>query len=354
MTPENATPAAPLTGANTQQLDAVAGGENGRPEIKETFLRPKVAQKISELLIESGYEETSALAVEAAAKRLYNIQSLRPGSVALAVGAIDLSGAYRMAQLTMFQDGEYVGTVALAETGRYEEGAEPKIPQSLLDNSDQSPVGAHFTLADGVYSAALRSATPEPVAREAVRLLQRLVDLDAPLGAGETLRLLYARNPRSKLQAASRVIYAGLAGPLATVDCYAFELSDGTYRCFTKEDAEPFVAPLPPAPQEFSNVPVAAGAERRAIAAGADRRVATAGQRRGGRWRVAGADPRRADHFAVRHAVSSHSAHCAAACGHRLRRAGRFAGARRGRRRGREHGAGARIRRSRRPQTQRL
>jgi murein DD-endopeptidase MepM/ murein hydrolase activator NlpD len=79
--------------------------------------------------------------------------------------------------------------------------------------------------------------------------LQRLVDLDAPLGAGETLRLLYARNPRSKLQATSRVIYAGLAGPQATVDCYAFELSDGSYRCFTREDAEPF-AP------ESSNVPV--------------------------------------------------------------------------------------------------
>jgi murein DD-endopeptidase MepM/ murein hydrolase activator NlpD len=256
MTPQDAAPAAPLTGANTQQLDAVAGGENGRPQLKETFLRPKVAQKLSELLIESGYEETSALAVEAAAKRLYNIQSLRPGSVALAVGAVDLSGAYRMAQLTMFQDGEYVGTVALTETGRYEEGAEPKVPPNLLDDSDQTPPGAHFTLADGVYSAALRSATPEPVAREAVRLLQRLVDLDAPLGAGETLRLLYARTPRSKLQPASRVVYAGLAGPLATVDCYAFELSDGTYRCFTQDDAAPLVAPLPPAPQEYSQVPL--------------------------------------------------------------------------------------------------
>jgi murein DD-endopeptidase MepM/ murein hydrolase activator NlpD len=255
MTPEDAAPIAPLTGANTQQIDAVAGGENGRPELKETYLRPKVAQKISELLIESGYEETSALAVEAAAKRLYNIQSLRPGSVALAVGAIDLSGAYRMAQLTLFQDGEYVGTVALAETGRYEEGAEPKVPRSLLDNSSQSPVGAQFTLADGVYSAALRSATPEPVAREAVRLLQRLIDLDAPLGAGETLRLLYSRNPRSKAQAASHVIYAGLAGPQATVDCYAFELSDGTYRCFTQEDAAP-LAPLLPSAPGYSQVPL--------------------------------------------------------------------------------------------------
>jgi murein DD-endopeptidase MepM/ murein hydrolase activator NlpD len=256
VTPEDAAPAAPLTGANTQQLDAVAGGENGRPQLKETVLRPKVSQRISELLIESGYEETSALAVEAAAKRLYNVQILRPGVVALVVGAIDLSGAYRVAQLTLFQDGEYWKTIAMAQTGSFEEGAKPTIPQNLLDNSDQSPVGAQFTLADGVYSAALRSGTPEVVAREAVRLLQQLVDLDAPLGAGETLRLLYARNPRSRLQAASRVIYAGLAGPLSTVDCYAFELSDGSYRCFTREDAEPSAAPLLPSAPGYSQVPL--------------------------------------------------------------------------------------------------
>jgi murein DD-endopeptidase MepM/ murein hydrolase activator NlpD len=243
-TPENAQAAAPLTGANSQQLDAIEGGENGRPQLKEITLRPTLAQKISDLLIVSGYEETSARAVEAYAKQRYNIQTLRVGAVALAVGAVDPSGAYRVAQFAMFQDGEYVGTVALAENGLYGEGAEPSLPADFLDNSEHPPLGAHFNLADGIYSAGLRSAVPEPAIREAVHLLARLTDLDAPLATGETLRLIYAKTPRSKEQPASRVVYAGLSGPAATVDCYAFVMSDGGYRCFNaKEDAGPSIAP---------------------------------------------------------------------------------------------------------------
>ncbi len=34
LTPENAEAPAPLTGANSQQLDAIEGGENGRPQLK--------------------------------------------------------------------------------------------------------------------------------------------------------------------------------------------------------------------------------------------------------------------------------------------------------------------------------
>ncbi len=255
-TPENAQAAAPLTGANSQQLDVIEGGENGRPQLKEAILRPTLPQKISDLLIESGYEETSARAVEAYAKQRYNIQTLRVGAAALAVGAVDPSGAYRVAQFAMFQDGEYVGTVALAENGLYGEGAEPSLPPGFLDNSERPSLGAHFNLADGVYSAGLRSAVPEPAIREAVHLLARLADLDAPLATGETLRLIYARNPRSQEQPASRVVYAGLSGPAANVDCYAFVMSDGGYRCFNaKEDAAPSVAPLPPGPGQAPTPP---------------------------------------------------------------------------------------------------
>jgi murein DD-endopeptidase MepM/ murein hydrolase activator NlpD len=245
LTPDNVEPIAPLTGANTQQLDAVPGGDNGQAQIRQVTLKPTIAQKISELLIESGFEPQSARDAEDAARRIYKIQSLRAGSVGLAIGAVDPSGAYRVAQLAIFQDGEYAGTVAKTETGQFAEAAEPTIPPGLLDDSDLAPAGTRFNLADGVYSAGLRSAVPEPVIREAVHLMSRIADLGAPLSTGVTLRLLYARTPRSKGQA-SRVIYAGLSGGGASADCYAFELNDGSYRCFLKEDAEP--PPLPPVP----------------------------------------------------------------------------------------------------------
>jgi murein DD-endopeptidase MepM/ murein hydrolase activator NlpD len=241
MTP--ATTFAPLTAANAQSLDASPGGENGRAQLREAILRPTLAQKISELLVESGYEATSASDVEATAKRLFNTQSLRTGSVALAVGALAPSGEYRVTQLAIFEDREYVGTVALAENGVYGEGAEPILPPGILDDVDQAPRGARFNLADGIYSAGLRAGAPEPAIREAVHLLARFVDLDQPLGTGETLRLLYARNPRAKGQP-SQVIYADVAGPAANSACYAFLLGDGSYRCF-KAAYTPPPAPRP-------------------------------------------------------------------------------------------------------------
>jgi murein DD-endopeptidase MepM/ murein hydrolase activator NlpD len=242
-TPDNAV-AAPLTSANSLQLDTIEGGENGRPQLREVTLRPTIAQKISQLLIDSGFESTSAEAVEATAKRLYNIQSLGSGAAALAVGAIDPSGAYRVAQVAMFEDGEYVGTVARAENGIYGEGAEPSLPPGFLDKTERTPSGARFTLADGVYSAGLRNAVPEAVVRDAVRLMAGLTDLKAPLGAGETLKLIYALKPRSKDQPESRVVYAGLSGPAATADCYAFQMSDGGFRCFNEKGEA--AAPTPP------------------------------------------------------------------------------------------------------------
>ncbi len=252
MTPDTAL--APLTPSNSQGLDAVPGGDNGRAQLREAILRPKIAQKISDLLTESGYEEASALAVEAAAKRLFNTQSLRAGAVGLVVGAVVPSGEYRVTQLAIFDEREYVGAIALAENGLYGEGAQPAIPQGLLDNQDRPPIGARFNLADGVYSAGLRAGAPEPAIREAVHLLARFVDLDAPLGTGETLRLLYARNPRAKGQPASQVIYAGVSGPAANAACYAFVLGDGSYRCFNAdEDAEP--APLSPQRPSDPNTP---------------------------------------------------------------------------------------------------
>ena len=312
--PQNAQ-AAPVTGANTQQLDTIEGGENGRPQLKEAELRPTVAQKISELLIESGFEKNSAAAVEAAAKRVYNIQSLRSGSVALAVGAVDSTGAYRVAQLAMFQDGEYVGTIAEAERGDYGEGAEPTLPPGFLDNSERPPAGAHFNLADGVYSAGLRSAIPEAVIREAVHLIA---------AAGRPRRAARRRRdaapdlrPHAAIEEApaSRVVYVGLSGAAAAVDCYAFVIERRRLSLFRLRRTR-----YPPARHRLRSHPVARRCRPSARRAAAS--SPTAGPQRPAAFC---ADQRRAGDLAVRHALSPDPAYPAASRGHRFRRAGRFA-----------------------------
>ena len=223
-----------LTDANSNQLEIGGSGLQGLPQLKETVLRTPVAEKISDLLIANGYAEESARAIERAAKESsHHVETLPPQSVALAVGEMDVTGEYRVKQIAIFENGEYVVTIAWKDDGGYDEAAEPVIPQGLLDDSGQTVDAAtHFTLVDGVYSALLRNGTPESVIREAIQLIGRLTDAKSSLEADQTVRLIYQSDFRNKAKSAGKVVYIGLHGASVAADCYSFEGSDGYFRCF--------------------------------------------------------------------------------------------------------------------------
>jgi murein DD-endopeptidase MepM/ murein hydrolase activator NlpD len=227
-----------LTSGNSNQLEVVAGGAGGRPQLKQTVLKTIVAEKIGDLLIANGFAEDSARAIESAAKATFNVQTLPAQSVALAVGALDAAGDYRVTQLAIYENNDYVGALALADNGLYGEGAQPAIPAGLLDDSGKTADAAvRFDLADGVYSAGLRNGMPEPVIREAIQLLGRLTDLKSALLADEAIRVIFARDYRDKPKSAGRIVYVGLRGGAGAVDCYAFENAEGVFRCFDAKGA---------------------------------------------------------------------------------------------------------------------
>ena len=235
------------TDLSSSQLDVSIGGANAQPQIKETIIRVVVQEKISDLLIRNGFSEDSARAAEAAAKTAYNVQSLPPSSIAIVEGALDTSGVYRVAQLSIYENKEYVGAVALAEAGGYGEGAQPTVPQSLLDEGPKdADIAVHYNLADGVYSAGVRNNVPEPVIREAIQLLGKLTDLKTPLQPEENMRALYAHDFRGKSKLSGKVIYIGLTGPGGAVECYSFQSTDGGFRCFDpKSGGAPAAGPAP-------------------------------------------------------------------------------------------------------------
>ena len=78
----------------------------------------------------------------------------------------------------------------------------------------------------------MRSGAPEAVVREAIQLVGRLADLKSPLQADEAVRVLYEGDFRDKAKSTGKVVYVGLRGGPLMVDCYAFEGSDGYFRCF--------------------------------------------------------------------------------------------------------------------------
>ena len=246
-----------VTDLNSSQLDASVGRADAQPQIKEAIIKVVVPERISELLIRNGFTEDSARAVEEATKAARNVQTLPSSSIAIAEGALDTSGAYRVTQFAFYENREYVDAVALAEAGGYGLAAEPAAPEGLLDAGPKDvDMAAHYNLADGVYSAGVRNNIPEPIIREAIQLLGRLTDIKIPLLPEENFRVLYARDFRGKSKLSGKVIYIGLTGPNGVVDCYSFQSPDGVFRCFDPQSgggAEPssvggIVAPIKGAP----------------------------------------------------------------------------------------------------------
>ena len=203
-----------LTSANSNQLEVAVSGVNSEPQLKQTILKTVAPEKIGDLLIANGYAEASARMVEAAAKAAFNVQTLPAQSAALATGARDAAGDYRAAQLAIYENNEYVGTIALAESGLYGEGAQPTLPPGLLDDSGKAADAAvRFDLADGVYSAGLRNGIPEPVIREAIQLIGGLTDLKSPLLADQAIRVIFTRDYRDKAKSSGRVRLCRLERP---------------------------------------------------------------------------------------------------------------------------------------------
>ena len=252
-----------LTSANSNQLEVAAGGADGRPQLKQTILKTVVPEKIGDLLVANGYAENSARAVEAAAKAAFNVQTLPAQSVALAVGALDALGDYRATQLAIYENNEYVGAIALADSGLYSEAAQPTIPKGLLDDSGKpADAAVRFNLADGVYSVGLRNGMPEPAIREAIQLIGRLADLKSPLLADQTIRVIFVRDYRDKAKSAGRIVYVGISGGASPLDCYSFEAADGAFRCF-----DPKAAAEPKGPEPKAGAPQSLG-ESGAISVG--------------------------------------------------------------------------------------
>ena len=78
-----------LTSANSNELEINQGGSRGQPQLKETILKPLVADTISNLLIANGYSAESARMIESAAKDSpAHIQTLPPRSHGFGLGRV--------------------------------------------------------------------------------------------------------------------------------------------------------------------------------------------------------------------------------------------------------------------------
>lgn len=216
----------------TTRLAVAVGGTDARRDVKTVLIRVAVDEPIGDLLVRSGFAEPSSRAVEEASAAILNVRTIPAGGLVVAKGPVDSSGTYFVAQLSIYEAREYVGTIAISETGAFVAGAETYVPQTVIDATPKaSAFLTRFSLSDGLYSAALRSNVPEPIVREAILLMSKITDLKKQLESGDAMRLLFSREPRDGGSGGGHVIYLGLTLASGQVDCYVFRVGDDEFRC---------------------------------------------------------------------------------------------------------------------------
>src|SRR5690606_35888211 len=122
-----------------------------------------------------------------------------------------------------YENGEFVGAIATGDDGTLGAGEEPAFDPILGQAGNVSAVPAEgYSLRDGIYSAAMRNAMPEPIVREAITVLARSMALTAPARPGDRVEIVYTDEPRDEKAGNGRVIYVALHAGGQKRDCYVF------------------------------------------------------------------------------------------------------------------------------------
>lgn len=205
------------------------------PLWQDLLLQLRLPTDIATLLTDNGFDQVTAERVKARVTDVLGIEpELTRGSL-LAVRYRMVAGQREVLQLTLYDNGSFVGSLAVGGSGRLVSAADAWADQPLLDQSiedDADKDALQFRLLDVIYTAAIRQGVPSAVIGEAIALMSKVYDLDAFATEGDRLQLLYATNPGPGADAAGQVLFVGVTGPSGVKSCYVVPQREGGYDCY--------------------------------------------------------------------------------------------------------------------------
>lgn len=256
-----------ISPSETAKIDASVPGSSNNIEIvgekerapqNQQFVIKVLAERSVGDLLNDGHTtpvETARMA-EAVAK-LLNIQTLRPGYLAVwRTGMIDPQNwTTAPVQISLYGSEGYIGTVARADDGSYLKIDDPWKNESwadLINGGEASKADQNFRIMDGIYSAGLRNDIPANVITETIMRMSRLHDLGKFISPEDKVSLLYSETPRDAASESGRVLFVSIQRGGETLKCYLLrpELG-GDYSCMTEDDttsglagAQGFILPV--------------------------------------------------------------------------------------------------------------
>ncbi|HUG60443.1 MAG TPA: peptidoglycan DD-metalloendopeptidase family protein [Methylomirabilota bacterium] len=213
-------------GSNTSRIEIAAGGA-ARAGVEEILLTAVLEEGLGAFLARNGFTPDAATAVEEGFATLFGTRLASAGS-RLFIRARRSNGSLDPMQVSLYETGEFLGAVARADDGTLVAAEEPAFDPALERTGVNEPVPAGgYTVRDGLYSAAMRNAMPEPIVREAITVLARSMDLSSPARPGDRVEIVYSDVPRDEDARIGHVIFVGLRIAGATRECYVFRTEPG-------------------------------------------------------------------------------------------------------------------------------
>jgi murein DD-endopeptidase MepM/ murein hydrolase activator NlpD len=230
---------------NSSALELRRG--KGPSSIKQATTHVTTAETISAALVNDGFSHDSAQAVEEASERLINRKSVNTGETVIAAGSRTVSGEYRAMQVSIYDQQEYVGTIAWTDSGGYTVGAEPPLPDDALAAQPLPPRARTYNVSEGIAAAGIRTGMSEAAVREANAVLSKVVDMKQAVAANDSLTLVYSATPRDEAKDVGRIVYIGVRLGATVTQCYVFRTSRSPFQCIKESgviDGSEIFAPV--------------------------------------------------------------------------------------------------------------
>jgi murein DD-endopeptidase MepM/ murein hydrolase activator NlpD len=200
-------------------------------EVEDVVLKTVAAIDPLSFLIENNTDPASARQVSNYLKSSAGLSTLQPNSViAMREFPASSGSVRRLAQIAIYQDGQFVVAMAIGDDGKLAPAADPWVDQNLFqleDTSAESMEARRYRLLDGIYSVGVRNGVSTGLVGEVIMLLSHGHDLGEFATSTDRVTLIYSGADRSGGEGIGRILYVGVDREKSPIECFVFKSENG-------------------------------------------------------------------------------------------------------------------------------
>lgn len=204
----------------------------------DSLIKITTPRGLSEILSENGLPEAEARRIADRMRASFSLpEQVQPGTL-LALRYRGEGASKQVIQLGLYQQGQYLGSMAMAASGQLVPAADAWADQQVVSETLAGQAGAEFQpqrLLDMIYSAALRSNLTPDEAGTALAMMSKIHDLDGFADPADRLTVIREKTPPG---IAGPILFIGVNGPSGDKPCYMLDQKGADQAgpaCFTRQ-----------------------------------------------------------------------------------------------------------------------